>query len=557
MTEDPGDDDVQCITPGPVAAPKVAPAPLAPPVRTTLPDLHPDNIVQMTDNDVTVNAATGGLKFRVDPQTLSSNKMYRLPDGRIFAINANPNMPGGYSATIVAVTDSSMTKVPPRGTTFAAKLSAVPANATSTPKFGNRNQSPRNAKRSPPKSAKASRNSTEKSSRPCDLNVPIEWYRFNLVDAIDALEYSLSRLHQLKKDATTMHLRTRSLNEMRLLHRSLDRALSTSMTRFKEIRDNLNKEYKQYVSKKTATPSANNSDDDDVEILAEDDDDPIYIDENSMESTQNDHTEVDLTAAGSCEFIDSSDKSADQNDASKDLLSSDPLNDDLEPKEKDEELKQKDEEPKQKDEEPKQKDEESIPRDEDSNQKDEEPKQNNDDSNQKDAEPIEKNVESNQKNEDNEDNTSVDKQDGSNDNENVEDETKSTDNDKNIVDENDVNSKEGMDCDDKENDESHDGTSKEGETNNETSTMNGQTEKMDVSENEKDDKIDEENVLDENSDSEKKIVDTEMSEEMIEDLLKDDNAGNEVDAAGDGKHEDNIHSLDVSDDIQDEIQSVK
>ncbi|XP_034825669.1 uncharacterized protein ADD1 [Maniola hyperantus] len=533
VTEDPGDDDVQCITPGPVAAPKPTPAP-----ARTLPDLSPDNIIQMTDNDVTVNASTGGLKFRVDPQTLSSNKMYRLPDGRIFAINANPLMPGGYSATIVAVTDSGLSKAPSKGATFAAKLSAVPSTSTPPPlKYAPRNQVSRAPRRSTPKLAKATR-TADTPARVCDLDVPVEWYRYNLVDAIDALEYSLSRLHQLKKDATTMHLRTRSLNEMRLLHRSLERALTTSMTRFKEIRDNLNREYKQYVTKKTAAPSVTNSDDDDdVEILPEDaNEDPIYIDENSMESTQNDNQEVDLTAAGS-DFNDSGDKSPDKNDPIKDPLSTGP------------ELCQKDE--------------------------------------------------------DNECNTLDDTENGARDNgqmdgeENVaQTDSKSTDDDKNILDESEPTSKEN---------ENSQELQKEREMENEISAsdMNGRTEKSnDAHDAEKIDKLDDENILNEYSDSEKKIMDAEMSEEMIEDLLKDDNAGNGDDtvansddvtgndddmsgidddatgvgddaavngddpagigdstagkgddAAGNG--DDTVHSLDVSDEIQDVLESEK
>nr|XP_026491084.1 uncharacterized protein LOC113397134 [Vanessa tameamea] len=318
VTEDNGDDDVQCMTPGPAFTPKPPPPPPPLVVRNnnTLPDLSPENIVKMTENDVTVNTTTGGLKFRVDPQTLSSNKMYRLPDGRIFAINANPSMPGGYSATIVALTDNNSGKVTSKGTTFAAKLSAVSAQAATPPplKYVTRNQASRSPnKRSTPKSAKVGKGTD--ASRICDLNVPVEWYRYNLIDAIDALEYSLSRLHHLKKNATTMHLRTRSINEMRNLHKSLERSLTTSMTRFKEVRDNLNKEFKQYIAKKT---SNNLSDDDDVEILHEDDnDDPIFIDENSLESNAHDNQEVDLTAVGSSDLNDSNERSSEKNDLSR------------------------------------------------------------------------------------------------------------------------------------------------------------------------------------------------------------------------------------------------
>lgn len=323
VTED-NDDDVQCITPGPVAAPKMTnPPPLVPRVATNVSDVTPENIIQMTENDVTVNESTGGLKFRVDPQTLSSNKMYRLPDGRIFAINANPNMPGGYSATIVAVTEANSSKSVPKGATFAAKLSSV-STSTPTPK-NNRNQVTRfvNAKRVAPKPSKSTKTS-ETSTRECDLNVPIEWYRYNLIDAVDALEYSLSRLQKMKKEATSVYLRTRSVPEMRNLHRTLERLLNTSSTRFNEIRDNLNKGLKQYVLKKAGGHASD--DDDDVEILPDMDDDPIFIDENSVESNMNgsENQEVDLTGAGSSEYNDSGENRND-NFTKADMM--DPLND--------------------------------------------------------------------------------------------------------------------------------------------------------------------------------------------------------------------------------------
>ncbi|XP_028177002.1 uncharacterized protein LOC114364864 [Ostrinia furnacalis] len=309
VTEDNTDDDVQCITPGPVAAPKVSTPTLHRSDNSS--ELVTDNIIQMTDNDVTVNALTGGLKFRVDPQTLSSNKMYRLPDGRIFAIKANPNMPGGYSATIVALAETGQGKnVAPKGATYSAKLSAV-----STPSKPNRaNQNVRsNTKRSTPKATKANR-ANDTSSRECDLQVPVEWYRYNLLDAIDAMEYSLARLNKLKNEATSVYLRTRTVDEMRNMHRSLERLLNTSSTRFSEIKENLNKELKQYIMKKYG--ENNSEDDDDVEILMpEDNDDPIFIDENSMESTNEinctQNQEVDLTGVGSSDHNDSAENKAD------------------------------------------------------------------------------------------------------------------------------------------------------------------------------------------------------------------------------------------------------
>ncbi|XP_063374642.1 uncharacterized protein LOC134662368 [Cydia amplana] len=323
VTEDPADDDVQCMTPihnMNVLKPS-QPPPLVPRTTNHLPDLSADNIIQMTENDVTVNAQTGGLKFRVDPQTLSSNKMYRLPDGRIFAINANPNMPGGYSATIVAVTETAGRNVP-KGAMYSAKLSAVPPKPAAPPA-----PAPRPA-RAPPRAARRAplgkvTRGTETVTRQCDLEVPVEWYRYNLVDAVDALEYSLSRLNKLKKDATTVHLRTRTVGEMRGLHRTLERLLHTSTARFDEIRDNLNKGLKQYLAKKAGNgPGGISDDDDDVEILPNpaENDDPIFIDENSVDSNANDtnsvdRQEVDLTEAMSnSELNDSGDKSVEMLD---------------------------------------------------------------------------------------------------------------------------------------------------------------------------------------------------------------------------------------------------
>lgn len=324
---------MQCITPGPVAAPKVSTQPAR--LESSLPDLSPENIIQMTDNDVTVNAVTGGLKFRVDPQTLSSNKMYRLPDGRIFAIKANPNMPGGYSATIVAVTETGQGKIAPKGATYAAKLSAVTSSQTSTPLKSNRsyqNIRVSDSKKSSPRSAKVNRG-THTTSRECDLQVPVEWYRYNLIDAIDAVEYSLTRLNKLKKEATSVFLRTRTVDEMRNLHRTLERLLNTSSTRFMEIKDNLNKELKQYILKKTG--GNNSEDDDDVEILPDlENDDPIFIDENSMESTTNEvncteNQEVDLTGVGSSDHNDSAENIS---TTEKDCQIADDINDSAENK---------------------------------------------------------------------------------------------------------------------------------------------------------------------------------------------------------------------------------
>ncbi|XP_059060287.1 uncharacterized protein DDB_G0288805 [Achroia grisella] len=321
VTEDNTDDDVQCITPAPVPVPPkhVNPPPLIP-CATNITDLSSENIIQMTENDVTVNAATGGLKFRVDPQTLSSNKMYRLPDGRIFAINANPNMPGGYSATIVAVTENAPgSKTLPKMQTYSAKLSAVSASTsspqTSTPipkstRLGN-SRSTQISKRNISRIAKMKKSG--QISRECDMQVPVEWYRYNLLDSVDALEYSLSKLHKIKKEATSMYLRTRTVSEMRTLHRSLERLLNTSSNRFIEIRDNLNKEFKVYLTKKAAGEVS--EDDDDVEILPnlDENDDPIFIDENSVDSNANcnDGQEVDLTGAGSSEHNDSAENRTD------------------------------------------------------------------------------------------------------------------------------------------------------------------------------------------------------------------------------------------------------
>lgn len=317
VTEDNADDDVQCMTPN--VPQKINTSPPQVNRVPNLADVSSDNIIQMTENDVTVNAATGGLKFRVDPQTLSSNKMYRLPDGRIFAINANPNMPGGYSATIVAVTETNSGKIAPKGATYAAKLSAVPTpptqhkiNSPSTPR-NNRTRIDQPSKKKVTKKVKPKSNFPRK----CDLNVPVEWYRFSLIDATDSLEYSLSKLQKIKKDATTAHLRTRTIDEMRNLHRVLDRLLNTSVVRFNEIRENLSREMKNYIAKKTNRPNISDDDDDDdddVEILneLENNDDPIFIDENSTESNNatgiNEAQEVDLTEVES-EHNDSAEKS--------------------------------------------------------------------------------------------------------------------------------------------------------------------------------------------------------------------------------------------------------
>ncbi|XP_050672734.1 transcriptional regulator ATRX [Leptidea sinapis] len=310
VTEDNTDDDVQCITPAPIPQPKASVTTGTGIVKQNikLSDLSQENIIQMTENDVTVNAATGGLKFRVDPQTLLSNKMYRLPDGRIFAISANPQMPGGYSATIVAVTES---QSKPPGTTYAAKLNQVPKLIPTTPPplrptSSNRTQPSRqaNTRRNVAQTAKT-RRSTMNSSKDIDTNVPVEWYRYNLLDSIDALEYSLSRLNKLKKEATTPFLRSRNINQMRALHRSLESVLNTSCHRFNEIKECLQKELKKYILKKD-TETQNSEDDDDVEILPNVDDDPIFIDENSGDSCGNEPQEVDLTGPGSSEHNDSS-----------------------------------------------------------------------------------------------------------------------------------------------------------------------------------------------------------------------------------------------------------
>lgn len=302
VTED-NDDDVECITPGPVAAPKVSnPPPLVPVRCVPLSSMPKGNVIQMTDSDVTVNALTGGLKFRVDPQTLSSNKMYRLPDGRIFAINANPNMPGGYSATIVSQNPDGSPKVTPRSETFAAKLSAV-SHSSPKSKRGGRNAGGLKRKTSPkPRISKPKE--VKETSRATDLKVPVEWYRYNMIDAVDALEYSLSRLHKLKKETTSAHLRTRNVDEMKYLHRKLEQLLTTSSKRFIEIRDTLNKEMKLYISNKESSGNSSvEDDDDDVEILPNaENDDPIFIDENS----DNEGQEVDLTGAASSEHNDSS-----------------------------------------------------------------------------------------------------------------------------------------------------------------------------------------------------------------------------------------------------------
>lgn len=307
VTED-NDDDVECITPAPPPPlPKLSnPPPL---VARSLPDFCNDNIVQMTEDDVTVNSATGGLKFRVDPQTLSSKKMYRLPDGRIFAINPNPNMPGGYSATIVSVSETGGKTAAKGGETFAAKLSAVTSSPTpsSKPRIVNNSSRKTRGKAAPP--PRTHRAKEVEEPRLSDFKVPVEWYRYNLIDAVDALDYSLSRLNKLRKEATTGYLRTRTVDEIKYLHRTLEQLLTTSSKRFVEIRDNLNKELKQFIAKKTRSNAGDvTEDDDDVEFLPNaGNEDPIFIDENSVDSVNvNDNQEVDLTGVGSSEHNDSS-----------------------------------------------------------------------------------------------------------------------------------------------------------------------------------------------------------------------------------------------------------
>ncbi|KAJ2950514.1 hypothetical protein O0L34_g8758 [Tuta absoluta] len=352
--EENNDDDVQCISePRPVGAGRGTPTylPTPPPlVPRGAPDLGPDNIIQMTENDVTVNAATGGLKFRVDPQTLSSNKMYRLPDGRVFAINSNPNMPGGYSATIVALADSNTARpATGKGSTYAAKLSAVNTAQTPSPKPSRRNHAStpiptpvRIPKRTSSSKRASAPRSVESTARVCDMQIPVEWYRYNLIDAVDALEYSLSRLQKLKKEASTVFLRTRTVEEMRTLHKTLDSMLKTSACRFNEVRDNLNKEMKRYVRKKTSnddTETADDDDDDDVEILNDLTEDPIFIDENSMDSNNatngNMTAEVDLTGPASSDYNDSGDKAAEKACKEHLLDHSDLSNDNFQDKHKD------------------------------------------------------------------------------------------------------------------------------------------------------------------------------------------------------------------------------
>ncbi|GBP35458.1 Transcriptional regulator ATRX [Eumeta japonica] len=282
VSEDNNDDDVQCITPVPIVTSKVdcppPPPPLVPRPPNSLPDLSPNNIIQMTENDVTINAATGGLKFRIDPQTLSCKKMYRLPDGRIFAINPNPNMPGGYSATIVAITDAP--KAPQQSTPPASVITRTPR----IQKMTRRTSKTSNA------GAKVNKGTDITVTRDCDMETPVEWYRYNLIDGIDALQYSLLRLQKLKREATTQFLRTRTVDEMRNLHSTLERVLNNSAARFHEIRENLNKGLKSYILKKSgsAVSEEDEEDDDDVEILpnADDNDDPIFIDENSIDSNK-------------------------------------------------------------------------------------------------------------------------------------------------------------------------------------------------------------------------------------------------------------------------------
>lgn len=338
--EENNDDDVECMTPGPVAPPKTTVS-TAPKRSNRATDS--DNIIQMTENDVTVNATTGGLKFRVDPQTLSANKMYRLPDGRVFAINANPKMPGGYSATIVALADDGSKTLPARGTTYSAKVSAVAKPPTSKPP---EKRSASVIKKASTVQEKLTRvhnsasNSGQNKGRKCDLNVPVEWYIYNVTDAIDSLEYTLSRLKKLKKNTNSTFLRTRSVEEIRTLHKNFDRLLYNSSTRFNEIRTSLGKGYKSYCQRKSLGNTISDletddddDDDDDVEILADNHDEPIFIDENSVDSTS-------VVADGQVDLVSSDmnesgekDKSNTQNNKSMDKETdlNDKINDSEEP----------------------------------------------------------------------------------------------------------------------------------------------------------------------------------------------------------------------------------
>lgn len=336
------DDDVQCLTPTPKIVPKPLSALTEPKPRqypAVLPSTAFSNIIQMTENDVTINEVTGGLKFKVDPSTLSSSKMYKLPDGRIFAVNNNPNMPGGYSATIVAIDEASLARSgiaqgrsqrlqqrlqrqnkpgpsqpPPKLHSWTTPVVTKKGKATSSPRI-------------------VSSTSLAPTKSVIDNNAPagsVEWFKFNVVDAIDIMNYVLQKLNKIK--SSSQELRNKSISDVKEMHTNFDQTLKTSCKRFEEVRETLNSGYKNWMKEKNCMDIMSD-DEDEVQILQSEEsqvkklslpnkptinDEPIFIDENSNDSTKNNSGEGDGEDA-SCELLD--DAKVEENSAKDDEIS--------------------------------------------------------------------------------------------------------------------------------------------------------------------------------------------------------------------------------------------
>lgn len=320
------DDDVQCLTPTPKIVPKPLSALTEPKPRqypAVLPSTAFSNIIQMTENDVTINEVTGGLKFKVDPSTLSSSKMYKLPDGRIFAVNNNPNMPGGYSATIVAIDEASLARsgvAQGRSQRLQQRLQRQNKPGPSQPPKLHSWTTPVVTKKGKAVSSPriVSSTSLAPTKSVVDNNAPagsVEWFKFNVVDAIDIMNYVLQKLNKIK--SSSQELRTKSISDVKDMHLNFDQTLKTSCKRFEEVRETLNSGYKNWLKEKNCTDIMSD-DEDEVQILQTEEsqvkkptlptkptinDEPIFIDENSNDSNKNNSGEGDVEDA-SCELLD-------------------------------------------------------------------------------------------------------------------------------------------------------------------------------------------------------------------------------------------------------------
>ncbi|XP_077289002.1 ADD domain-containing protein 1 isoform X2 [Arctopsyche grandis] len=318
------DDDVQCLTPN---TPRIVPKPLSALMSKPNTPIHKPidsfNVIQMTEKDVSINKITGGLKFRVDPATLSTSKMYQLPDGRIFAVNMNSKMPGGYSATIVSVNDPSIPLLSRPGLTV--KPTAPRTNQSSEKKTRRKREKPNNMSSSsaldktfqssisstPRESTVKTRSNSlrestdngnmsilEKSLKGDQKSNSVEWYTYNMCDAIDLVDYVSKKLHKMK-NTPTGNLRNKTIQEMKEFHYTFDQILKISCQRFHEVRNNLNNEFKLWLKDKCSIElfSDEGEDEDNVEITSDNRftekptndnskscDEPIFIDENSNDS---------------------------------------------------------------------------------------------------------------------------------------------------------------------------------------------------------------------------------------------------------------------------------